>query len=596
DILDESPGISSTDYAVFTLSLFLSVGTGIYHAIRSRLLLKGPGVKTSQKDEYMMGGRKMPPIPVALSLLTTFLSGILMLGVPAEMFERGAQIWLNFVIGAVSSVLTALIFLPIFYRMKSTCLHEYFIYRFDSKIIREMFSALFLLFTISYMSTVIYAPSVALSPILRIDKWILILVFGLTTTLYTTIGGLKAVVWTDSLQALMMYGGVFALIYKGLSHPRVGGFWPVWNLAYDTGRISELWRMDPSPAQYNSLWINIFSGIVTWLASFGVNQLAVQRYCSLPSIDDANHIIYCTLLPFICLCSTVSFVGFIALKYFYYCNPLETGQLKDMDHLIIMFAKEVLSSTPGLFGLYVSCIMSATLSTLSSGMNSMAAAVYEDFLKHRIHGKITDAQATTINKSFVLFFGLLSTALAFTAEPLGGILRVCISVMGAMSGPFVGIFVLAMFWPRAGFMATFVSFIISNIAMIAICFMNYFEDPFRENFISTNSTLEGCNGLNVTIRQQPSYDAHFGNPNTTYIARLSTYAYSGIGMLIMLAIGVPITYFYCDLDPSRIMHLTYYGRHLPWPQDSCNDKSQIMDAISRTPDAEEFLPTKRSSD
>uniref|UniRef100_A0A914SDA0 Uncharacterized protein n=1 Tax=Parascaris equorum TaxID=6256 RepID=A0A914SDA0_PAREQ len=304
----------------------------------------------------MMGGRKMPPIPVALSLLTTFLSGILMLGVPAEMFERGAQIWLNFVIGAVSSV------------------------------------------------------------------------FGLTTTLYTTIGGLKAVVWTDSLQ-------------------------------------------------YNSLWINIFSGIVTWLASFGVNQLAVQRYCSLPSIDDANHIIYCTLLPFICLCSTVSFVGFIALKYFYYCNPLETGQLKDMDHLIIMFAKEV-----------------------------------------------------------------------------------CISVMGAMSGPFVGIFVLAMFWPRAGFMATFVSFIISNIAMIAICFMNYFEDPFRENFISTNSTLEGCNGLNVTIRQQPSYDAHFGNPNTTYIARLSTYAYSGIGMLIMLAIGVPITYFYCDLDPSRIMHLTYYGR------------------------------------
>lgn len=47
----------------------------------------------------------------------------------------------------------------------------------------------------------------------------------------------------------MMYGGVFALIYKGLSHPRVGGFWPVWNLAYDTGRVSELWRMDPSPAQ-----------------------------------------------------------------------------------------------------------------------------------------------------------------------------------------------------------------------------------------------------------------------------------------------------------------------------------------------------------
>ncbi|VDM38862.1 unnamed protein product [Toxocara canis] len=176
DLINESRPISRLDYAVFALSLFLSVGTGIYHAIRkrtltfimystnpmyafrSRLLLTEPGTKTSQKDEYMMGGRKMPPIPVALSLLTTFLSGILMLGVPAEMFERGlsvaldlmfiydssmkylgAQIWLNFVIGAASSVITAIFFLPIFYRMKSTCLHEYFIYRY-SKAVQIWFS------------------------------------------------------------------------------------------------------------------------------------------------------------------------------------------------------------------------------------------------------------------------------------------------------------------------------------------------------------------------------------------------------------------------------------------------------------------------
>ncbi len=59
---------------------------------------------------------------------------------------------------------------------------------------------------------------------------------------------------------------------------------------------------------------------------------------------------------------------------------------------------EISAPTPGLFGLYVACIMSATLSTLSSGMNSMAAAVYEDFLKHKLDGKITDRQATSINK------------------------------------------------------------------------------------------------------------------------------------------------------------------------------------------------------
>lgn len=77
----------------------------------------------------MMGGRKLPKFPVALSLLTTFLSGILMLGVPAEMFQRGAHIWLNFSIGAVSSLITVLVFLPVFYKLKCTCIHEYFIHR-----------------------------------------------------------------------------------------------------------------------------------------------------------------------------------------------------------------------------------------------------------------------------------------------------------------------------------------------------------------------------------------------------------------------------------------------------------------------------------
>ncbi|VDK24351.1 unnamed protein product [Anisakis simplex] len=132
--------------------------------------------------------------------------------------------------------------------------------------------------------------------------------------------------------------------------------------------------------------------------------------------------------------------------------------------------------------------MSATLSTLSSGMNSMAAATYEDFLKHRIDHKISDAQATAINKGFVLFYGLLSTGLAFAAEPLGGVLRMCISVMGALSGPFVGIFVLAMFWPRAGFLSTIISFTISNILMIIVCMMNYAEDPYKHFFLPTNST------------------------------------------------------------------------------------------------------------
>uniref|UniRef100_A0A1I7ZD88 Sodium-coupled monocarboxylate transporter 2 n=1 Tax=Steinernema glaseri TaxID=37863 RepID=A0A1I7ZD88_9BILA len=537
------PEISAIDYAVFAGSLLLSIGTGSYHAIKSKMLLRDPKNRVSEKDEYLMGGRKMPSLPVALSLLTSFLSGILMLGVPAEMYNRGAQIWLNFVIGAISSIITAIVFLPIFYKMNSTCLHEYFILRFNSPVIRQMFSFLFIAFSLIYMAVVIYAPAVALSSVLNINKTYLIL-------------------------AIMMYGGVAALIYKGLSHERVGGIGRVWDIASETGRISELWRMDWDPAQYNSLWINIYSGIITWLAAFGVNQLAIQRYNSLPSIETAKSIIYYTTVPFVILCSIVTFVGFIALAYYYNCNPLETGEISDNDHLTILFALDVLHTTPGLFGVYAASILSATLSTLSSGINSMAAAIYEDFLKAKYESRLSDSQVTLLSKCAVLFFGTFSTCLAFAAEPLGGILRVCISVMGALSGPFVGIFALAIFFPRAGFWATFVSFIVSNIAMTVICICNYVSDPFRDLFLPTNTSVHGCEGKNFTLRIPPEYDAHYGDPMTPYIARLSTYSYAGLGFVIMMAIGIPIAYLYKEknYDEAAIRHLTFAGRHIPCPK------------------------------
>uniref|UniRef100_A0AC34GV26 Sodium-coupled monocarboxylate transporter 1 n=1 Tax=Panagrolaimus sp. ES5 TaxID=591445 RepID=A0AC34GV26_9BILA len=587
-----NPLISWQDCAVFAFSLLLSVGTGIYHAIHSYLLLKNNNVeRRTAKDEYMMGGRKLPKLPVALSLLTTFLSGILMLGVPAEMFQRGAHIWLNFVIGAVSSLITVLVFLPVFYKLKCTCIHEYFIHRYNSKLLRQSFSVIFLFFTVVYMAVVIYAPSVAMSSVLGIDKWMLILTFGFTATAYTTIGGLKAVVWTDALQAVMMYGGVFVLIFKGLLHPQVGGLNRVLSIAYDSGRIDDLFRFSPTIAQYNSFWINVFGGTVTWLASFGVNQLAIQRYNSLPALSDAKSIVYSTLIPFIVLCSIVAFVGFIALAYFYNCNPLETGEIADKDHLTILFALEILSSTPGLFGLYIACIMSATLSTLSSGINSSAAAIYEDFVQYKVDGSISDKAETTINKLLVLGVGVLSTLLAFAAGPLGGTLTVCISVMGAVSGPMVAIFVIAMFFPKAGIKSTFLSFAISNFIMICIYIFSYYEQPYAHLLFPTNTTIEGCGHDKFNIQPQPPYDAHFGDPKSTYMGRISTYAYAGLGFVINIVLGVILGYVLKEQPLKNIEHLTFKGRHLPMPY----SEDRLPQSLENEKLVVKIKKTKRSS-
>ena len=211
--------------------------------------------------------------------------------------------------------------------------------------------------------------------------------------------------------------------------------------------------------------------------------------------------------------------------------------------------------------------MSATLSTLSSGINSSAAAIYEDFLQYKIKN-ISDSSETLINKFLVLGIGIFSTLLAFCAGPLGGILTVCISVMGAVSGPMVAIFVFAMFWPRAGVKSTFISFVLSNAIMCIVYIFNYFEDPYSELLLPTNTSAEGCGHSNFELFKVPEYEAHFGKPGTSFIARISIYSYAGLGFVLMLVIGVPLIYLFNEQKMKNIDHLTFKGRRLPMPEKS----------------------------
>ncbi|KAF8375907.1 hypothetical protein PRIPAC_82336, partial [Pristionchus pacificus] len=591
------------DYLVFVLSIIISLATGIYHAIKSHFFPSG-----NEKEDYLVGGREMHPLPVALSLLTSFLSGVLMLAVPAEIYVRGPQVWVSFIMGMVASMLTAHLLLPVFHKMKSTCVHEYFIYRYESLLIRRLYSLLFLSYTIIYMGIVIYAPAVALSRVLPLHKMLIMTIFGLTTTVYTCIGGLKAVVWADSIQAVMMYSGVLCLIVRGLMDERVGGIRRVYQLAVETERIDELWRIDPHLAQYNSLWISFGSGTVTWLAAFGVNQLAIQRYVSLPSLSDAQRIIYYTLFPFFLLITLVSSIGFIALAYFYTCDPRETNEVTSEDHIIILFARDILQPTPGLFGLYVSCIMAATLSTLSSGLNSVAAAIYEDWIKQSING-ISNSRAAAINKVLTVAAGIVTTGFAFSGDALGGVMKMCVNLLGAFAGPMVAIFFIALFIPRSGKWSTLISFLGSLILISTVYLIGNYERPYDGIHYPTNTTREGCIGVttnNITLRGTLNYDSHYGRPMSNpqrarsaefFVTKalrrtapqkamrlvdeqcmISPWSYPGIGCFLMIIIAIPLTFFERS-DPSK-RYLTFYGRNEEWPMTSL--EKNINDVTSES--------------
>ncbi|NXU81857.1 SC5A6 protein, partial [Oreotrochilus melanogaster] len=160
---------TAIDYTIFALLLVLSSAIGLFYA------LSGDRQRTVQ--EFLLANRAMGFLPVALSLLATFQSAVAILGVPAEIYRFGTQYWFLGCSYLLGLLIPAHIFIPVFYRLRITSTYEYLELRFNK--------------TVRILGTLLPLP------VTGFDLWSAVLTMGLVCTLYTTLGGLKAVIWTD---------------------------------------------------------------------------------------------------------------------------------------------------------------------------------------------------------------------------------------------------------------------------------------------------------------------------------------------------------------------------------------------------------------
>ncbi|XP_077866780.1 sodium-coupled monocarboxylate transporter 1-like [Saccoglossus kowalevskii] len=151
------PGFSIADYVIFGLLLLVSASIGIWHACT--------GGKQRTTGEFLMANRMMGPIPVACSLTASFMSAITILGTPAEHYIHGCMYSLFGITYALVMILSAELFMPIFYKLKVTSAYEYLEFRFNSKFVRVLGSATFICQMVLYMGIAIYAPSLALNAV-----------------------------------------------------------------------------------------------------------------------------------------------------------------------------------------------------------------------------------------------------------------------------------------------------------------------------------------------------------------------------------------------------------------------------------------------
>uniref|UniRef100_UPI00358FD4CE sodium-coupled monocarboxylate transporter 1 n=1 Tax=Myxine glutinosa TaxID=7769 RepID=UPI00358FD4CE len=441
------------DYLVFSIMLVISAVIGIYFACT------GGGQNTS--EEFLTGSRKMSAVPVAISLSASFMSAVTVLGSPVDVYRFGAVFCYFSIAYTLVILATGLVYLPVFYELGVTSTNEYLELRFN-KLFRYIGTTLFMFQTILYTGIVIYAPALALNQVTGLHLWGAVVTTGIVCTFYCTLGGIKAVVWTDVFQIGIMFTGFLAVLIRGCIV--CGGIESVWNTSYYGGRLN-FNNFDLSPLRRHTFWTLAIGGTFTWTSLYAINQAQVQRYISCKSLRQAQLALALNLIGLLFILVCVLLCGLILYAKYVTCDPWTSGMISAADQLMPYLVMDIFQAYPGVPGLYVACAYSGTLSTVSSSINALAAVSLEDLVKP-FFPNLTSRQLSYCSKGLSLFFGLLCIAMAVLASFMGDLLQAALSIFGIVGGPLLGLYTLGMLFPCANNVGSFIGIICGYVISI----------------------------------------------------------------------------------------------------------------------------------
>ncbi|XP_034944496.1 sodium-coupled monocarboxylate transporter 1-like [Chelonus insularis] len=521
------------DCTVFLIMLGVSAIVGIYHAYKAR---KCPDAV----KEYLVGGQTMSIFPISMSLISSYISGISILGLPAEMYVYGTQYWSIVIADACVPLTMALVYLPVFYRLQITSSYKYLELRFN-QYVKLLGSVIFIIKMLLYIPLVVYVPALAFNQVTGIDLHIVTPLVCAVCIFYTTLGGLKAVVWTDTIQTVVMFGGIIIVLVLGTRE--VGGVGEVWQRNLDSGRI-EFFNMDPNPAIRHTFWSVVFGSYLHWLATCSVNQAMVQRCLAMPNLKKSNITSMIMTIGIICIVSLSCFTGLVIYATFYKCDPLSTRQIRKSDQLLPFFVMEMTQSIPGLPGLFVSGVFSAALSTMSTSLNSMSGVIYEDMIKPLLKRPLSPVTASRIIKFTVVLIGVICVALVFVVEKLTGLIQAAKSLSGITAGPLLGIFTLGMFFPHANATGALVG---AMVSLHLVAWISFGTQAAVSNGIISFPvkpvSIEGCSeSLQRTATDFTSLIKNTTNEQPFFIYQMSYLWYTWVGFLTAIFIGLFVSW------------------------------------------------------
>ncbi|MBB1405268.1 sodium/solute symporter [Pseudoalteromonas sp. SG44-5] len=451
-IAEASDAFGWQNMTVLVVYLFAMVLIGVYFVFKNKNV-----------NDYFRGGQNIPWWANACSMYATMLSSLTFVGIPAIVYRTDWLYWGGIWMILAVTPIAAYVAMPFFRKIDATSAYEFLSLRFNMPV-RLFASGLFTLFHISRMGIVMALTALALAAVTPFDAWQCVLIIGVLSLIYCTLGGIEAVIWTDTIQTVVLLLGAllcFAYIVSGVD----GGIAEIFRSGIANDKFKTL-DIDFSMDSFTklSIWVIVLGGIGQNLSTYTADQSIVQRYMTTKDVASARKSIWTNgiMAP---VASVLFFIIGTGLYVFYQSNPEKLDPTKQIDQIFPAFISSELPI--GIAGLIIAGIFAAAQSTVSTSMNSMSTTLVTDFMRpfnlcRSEKGYLNAARLLTL---LVGIFGTL-VGLLFISPEIRSLMEEYFKVVGMFMGALGGLFILGIISTRANASGAMVGLFFGVITMM----------------------------------------------------------------------------------------------------------------------------------
>lgn len=411
------------------------------------------GYKLSKKNEtqedYFVASRSMPWVPIALSIAATTISANGFISGPGWAYKSGLSAFMLNISIPFVLFLACSIFIPFLYNLKITSCYEYLELRFGIK--TQLIGSIgFLGTALIQVSSMIYIPSLIISQITGMNIIYIVPIIVIVSVIYTLLGGIRAVIWTDTVQMLILWGGLLSVVVVALESIDVSFF-----TALGTAKVAGKLNAFIIPSNFsteNDILVTLIGGSILWLQYYVTDQSQVQRMFTAKSVNEVKKSLVISGLLMNVMYFIFMLVGLVMFSFY--------GGKEFNDSNLVMIEFITNKIPVGFVGLIIASVFAAAMSSVDSILNSMSAVfiknIYEKIPSNK--RKETSLGVSMAFTSMVAILLIVVTIIGFVGST-NSILAVVGGYISYLCGSVLAVFLLGMFTQKCNDWGASIGFI-----------------------------------------------------------------------------------------------------------------------------------------